>query len=152
MPNFITWYNMKSKSIRNWMFVFVHSSYHLKRVFRFHWIPKNPHLNQGKTITSCQTFPPEKMPESKISHPKNHYIIPVTWNPKSSLGSQVEFLISICVSNYDTYRKRSNLINYFKLKEAWTCCSFSCTPNVRYQQFKYGLCQRQYFIIVLVPF
>ena len=36
-------------------------------------------------------------------------------------------------------------MNYFKPKEASTCCFFSCPPNIRYQQFKNGLCQRQFY-------
>ena len=43
---------------------------------------KNPYLNQATQKNTCQIFIPKKIPESKISNPKNPSIIPVTWSPE----------------------------------------------------------------------
>jgi len=40
--------------------------------------PKNPHLDQATQKNTCQIFLPKKIPESKISNPKNPSVTPVT--------------------------------------------------------------------------
>ena len=50
------------------------------QIFRLFWIPKNcPFLNQATQKNTCQNFPTQKIPESKISNQKTFSsIIPIT--------------------------------------------------------------------------